>query len=181
MQNFEISVKNLPDLNEIHQNFAKITQFLIKNQLSITTMESCTSGFIASLITDSEGSSAIFKGANITYSNEAKIKQGVSDSVIKDKGVYSVDTALSMADAVLKTYPSDIAIGITGSFGNVDPNNKDSIPGTVFIAFKLSNKIHNQDLENTFTSIITLPTNITRFDSKLCVAKVISDFLSKLF
>ena len=37
-------------------------------------MESCTSGQIASLITDSEGSSAIFKGALITYSNEFKEK-----------------------------------------------------------------------------------------------------------
>ena len=50
--------------------------------MTITTMESATSGQIASLITDTEGSSAILKGAFITYCNEAKIMQGVPAEIL---------------------------------------------------------------------------------------------------
>ena len=61
---------------KVRDKFRFITKTLIEKELTITTMESCTSGFIASLLTDTEGSSAIFRGAFVTYSNEAKIMQG---------------------------------------------------------------------------------------------------------
>ena len=77
----------------IEANYHKLTEILIKKGITVTTMESCTSGLIASLITDSEGASAIFKGGFVTYSNEAKILNGVSESIINDYGVYSPETA----------------------------------------------------------------------------------------
>ena len=46
-------------------------------RILITTMESCTAGQIASLLTDTSGSSAIIEGAFVTYSNDAKITCGV--------------------------------------------------------------------------------------------------------
>ena len=52
-------------------------------RILITTMESCTAGQIASLLTDTSGSSAIIEGAFVTYSNEAKIQIGVSDTILK--------------------------------------------------------------------------------------------------
>ena len=61
--------------SDIRNNYRALTKCLIEKHLSITTMESATSGQIASLITDTEGASAILKGAFITYSNEAKIMQ----------------------------------------------------------------------------------------------------------
>ena len=60
--------------NNIRDNYHKLTKILISRNLTITTMESATSGQIASLITDTEGSSAVLKGAFITYCNEAKIQ-----------------------------------------------------------------------------------------------------------
>ena len=62
---------------DIRNDYRKLTKFLIEKNLTITTMESATSGQIASLITDTEGSSAVLKGAFVTYCNEAKIMQGV--------------------------------------------------------------------------------------------------------
>lgn len=59
--------------NNIRENYRKLTRLLIFKGLTITTMESVTSGQIASLITDTEGSSAVLKGAFVTYCNEAKI------------------------------------------------------------------------------------------------------------
>lgn len=158
-------------LEAIHSDYKTLTNYLVKNKITITTMESCTSGFIASLITDTEGSSAIFTGSCVTYSNKAKILNGVDENIILKYGVYSVETATAMANAALKKYPSNIGIGITGSFGNIDPNNKDSIPGKVYIAIQIDSEL--------FTKILTLPTNISRFDSKLCVAKEIFDMLSE--
>ena len=66
----------------VHQKYNEITKTLIEKNLTITTMESCTAGLISSLLTDTEGSSQILRGAFVTYSNEAKIMQGVPAKVI---------------------------------------------------------------------------------------------------
>ena len=67
---------------DIRNDYRKLTKLLIEKNLTITTMESATSGQIASLITDTEGSSAVLKGAFVTYCNEAKIMQGVPAEVL---------------------------------------------------------------------------------------------------
>ena len=54
------------DETEIRENYRGLTKFLIREHLTITTMESATSGQIASLITDTECSSAVVKGAFVT-------------------------------------------------------------------------------------------------------------------
>ena len=127
--------------NKTRMNYRHLTQLLISRNLTITTMESATSGQIASLITDTEGSSAVLKGAFVTYSNEAKIKQGVPKAVIETYGVYSTETARAMAEACKQAYRADIGIGITGTTGNIDPNNQDSVPGEVYYAVAVSDKI----------------------------------------
>ena len=119
---------------EVRKKYEALTRLLIQKNRTITTMESCTSGQIASLITDTEGSSAIIKGAFVTYSNEAKIMQGVPEEIIQKYGVYSLETAEEMAKACRNTYKADYGVGVTGSFGNVDPNNEDSVPGEVYFA-----------------------------------------------
>ena len=54
----------------IISKYNRLTELLIRSNITVTTMESATSGMIASLITDMEGASAIFKGALAAYSNE---------------------------------------------------------------------------------------------------------------
>lgn len=126
---------------EIRAKFTKLTKLLIKENLTITTMESCTAGLLMSLITDTEGSSAVTKGGFVTYSNEAKILNGVPAETIEKYGVYSKETAKAMAMACRKTYAANIGIGVTGTFGNVDLNNKDSIPGQVFFAIDMDGDV----------------------------------------
>ena len=161
----------IPSLQSVHEKYRVLTQFLVKNNISISAMESCTSGFIASLITDTEGSSAIFKGSFVTYSNEMKIQNGVDASVIERYGVYSTQTAEAMSNASLEKTGAQIGIGITGSFGNVDPVNKDSVPGKVFAAVKINGKIISEEF--------TLPVNISRFESKLCAAEKIFEMINQ--
>ena len=119
-------------LEETQNNFHTLTNLLIKKNLTITTMESCTSGIVASFITDTDNSSLIFKGSSVTYANDAKIAQGVDPHIIEKYGVYSSETSIDMAKVAKKNFNSDIAIGITGSLGIVDSNNSDSKPGEVF-------------------------------------------------
>ena len=126
---------------EIRAKFTKLTKLLIKENLTITTMESCTAGLLMSLITDTEGSSAVTKGGFVTYSNEAKIMNGVPAETIEKYGVYSKETAKAMAMACRKTYNANIGVGVTGTFGNVDPNNKDSVPGQVFFAIDMNGDV----------------------------------------
>ena len=68
---------------KIRDAFCEITKKLIEKDKTVTTMESCTSGLIASLITDTEGASAVLKGAFVTYSNIGKIMQGVPKETIE--------------------------------------------------------------------------------------------------
>ena len=97
----------------VRGKYTELTLWLIRRGLTITTMESCTSGQIASLITDTEGSSAVLKGAFVTYSNEAKIMQGVPAAIIGTYGVYSAETAAAMAEACRAAYRADIGTGVT--------------------------------------------------------------------
>ena len=129
---------------DVRENYKKLTLLLIERGLSITTMESATSGQIASLITDTEGASAIFKGAYITYCNQAKIMHGVPQDVIEKYSVYSRETADAMAKACTESYKADIRIGVTGTTGNVDPANPDaSVPGEVFFSILYKGKLYS--------------------------------------
>ena len=121
-------------VEEVHDLYRRITEALIEKQLTVTTMESCTAGLIASFITDTEGSSAVMRGAFVTYSNEAKIKQGVPAEVIEKFGVYSGETACAMAEACRAAYSADLGVGITGTLGRADPENPDSVSGEVYFA-----------------------------------------------
>lgn len=92
----------------------KIVKTLIKQNKTISFMESCTGGFLASKITNVSGSSEVLKVSLVTYSNEYKIKFGVSKGVIDKYTVYSTDTANEMAKNVAIFANSDFGIGITG-------------------------------------------------------------------
>ena len=158
------------DETSVRRKYRQLTLDLIERGLTITTMESCTSGQIASLITDTEGASAILKAAFVTYSNEAKVRQGVPAEIIDIYGVYSPQCAVAMAEVCRGACEADIGIGITGSFGNVDPNNQDSEPGEVYFA------IATRDGTRPFHC--TVPPQTSRLAYKLYMADVIADQLS---
>ena len=124
-----------------------IVKKLIDTHTTISTMESCTSGLIASMITDTEGASAIFPGGYVTYLNETKILNGVDANVIEKYGVYSRKCANAMAETAQKKLHTDIAIGITGTTGNVDPNNADSVQGQVYFCIRMGKENQTYELE----------------------------------
>ena len=119
-----------------------IIKELIDTHTTVSTMESCTSGMIASTITDTEGASAIFPGGYVTYLNETKILIGVEEEIIRKYGVYSKECADAMAETVQEKMHTDIAIGITGTTGNIDPNNADSVQGVVYYCIRIKDKVN---------------------------------------
>lgn len=165
------NMKNVDDL-EVRNLYRDLTRILIKHHWTITTMESMTGGQIASLITDVEGASAVLKGAFITYSNEAKIQQGVPQRVIEEYGVYSEETARAMALACASSYQADFGIGVTGCAGNVDPLHREGIPGQVYFA------IWNQGI--LYSGAFQTPQFQTRLEHKMYAAGIIAQTIKKI-
>jgi nicotinamide-nucleotide amidase len=146
----------------VRREFEALTKYMISQRITVTTMESCTSGLIASLFTDTEGASAILHGAFVTYSNEAKIRMGVDADLIARYGVYSRETAHNMAQVCRQSYAADIGIGITGTFGNPDPANPDFETGKVFFCLETPTETVQREF--------TIPRQPTRYAYKLYTA-----------
>jgi nicotinamide-nucleotide amidase len=118
-------------------------RLLIERRLTLATMESCTGGLLASLITDVPGSSATFRGGLVSYATALKEEWGVAREVIERHGVISVETARSMAQAVRERLGADIGIGITGVAG---PDTQEGQPvGTVYIAVASAERVSDTD------------------------------------
>ena len=60
--------------------------------------------------------------------------------MISQYGVYSKECAEEMAKTVQKKMKTDIAIGITGTTGNIDLNNADSVQGVAFFCILVHEK-----------------------------------------
>jgi nicotinamide-nucleotide amidase len=100
--------------------------------LTLATMESCTSGLLASTITDVTGAAQYYKGGYVAHSTQMKMGLGVSADVIEQHGVISPEVAGAMAAAARRDLDADYGIGITGVAGNDEVEGKP--PGTIHIA-----------------------------------------------
>ncbi|NQV76192.1 MAG: CinA family nicotinamide mononucleotide deamidase-related protein, partial [Bacteroidetes bacterium] len=75
--------------------------------LSLSTAESCTGGYISHLITQQQGSSKVFVGGAVSYSNQLKMDMlGVSEQTLHDFGAVSEETVVEMALGAKSAYKS---------------------------------------------------------------------------
>ena len=127
----------------------KIIDLLKEKNKTISTMESCTGGGVANAITNIEGASEVLRYSAVTYSNEYKIKMGVSEKVINEFSVYSMETAIEMAKNIAEFAKSNIGVGITGKLNRVDINNPFGEDNVVFISIydKDKNEYYNYKVE----------------------------------
>ena len=101
---------------------------------TISTAESCTGGLIAKTLTDVAGSSAVFAGACVTYTNEIKqILLGVDDAVFERYTEVSEPCARAMAEGVRARLGTSVGVATTGYAGPGGGTNNDPV-GTVYIA-----------------------------------------------
>ncbi|MFC1919734.1 competence/damage-inducible protein A [Chloroflexota bacterium] len=115
-----------------------VGELLIKKQLTVATMESCTGGLLATTLTDVPGSSIYFRGGIVSYSNEIKISSGIDPILIQQHGAINPEVAQAMASVIRKELKSDIGIGITGVAGPSELEGKAA--GTVFIGIDDGNR-----------------------------------------
>ena len=105
-------------------DLTEFVNYLISHKISISTMESCTGGLLASLITDTPGASNILKFSAVTYCNEFKIRMGVNPQTLEKYTVYSKQTAEEMAYNISKFTNSNLGVGITGRLTSNTPEEK---------------------------------------------------------
>lgn len=85
---------------------------------TLATAESCTGGAIARLITDIPGSSKVFVGAIVSYSDDVKHELlNVPEAVLEAHGAVSAETAASMAAGARASLGADVAVSVTGIAG----------------------------------------------------------------
>lgn len=126
-------------------------ELLKSKKLKLATAESCTGGLISKRITDVSGSSEVFEGGVVCYSNRFKENVlGVSPETLKKYGAVSRETAREMAKGVLSLTKADIAVAVTGIAGpSSDDTNKPV--GLVYIAVSDGKSTIVKKLLNNFT------------------------------
>jgi nicotinamide-nucleotide amidase len=109
--------------------------------LTLSTAESCTGGYIAHLITKHAGSSAVYSGGAVTYSNALKMAVlGVQEGTLNQSGAVSEETVKEMALGAVARFKTDYAISVSGVAGP-DGGTPDKPVGTVWIAVADANGV----------------------------------------
>jgi nicotinamide-nucleotide amidase len=90
---------------------------LAKGQ-TLAVAESCTGGLVSELLTAHPGASAVFRGAAVTYANDAKIALlGVPAVLLARFGAVSAEVACAMAEGARLAFNSEVALALTGIAG----------------------------------------------------------------
>ena len=86
--------------------------------LSLATAESCTGGLVAARLTSEPGSSDVFVGGVVAYSDELKKRElGVPPELLRDHGAVSAEAAAAMAAGARERLQADVAVAVTGIAG----------------------------------------------------------------
>ena len=95
-----------------------VVDLLLANELTVSTIESCSGGLLAARLINIPGVSEVFKSGYITYSNKAKRKiAGVKKGTLARYGAVSAQTALEMARGTALLTKADVTVSITGIAG----------------------------------------------------------------
>ncbi len=96
----------------------ELVERLRARRLTCATAESCTGGGVGFAITSVAGSSEVFAGGVISYSNAVKCEMlGVSAATLAEVGAVSGEVAAQMADGVRRRLKTDLAVSLTGIAG----------------------------------------------------------------
>ena len=111
-----------------------VVHLLKERGKTVATAESCTGGLVAQRITDVPGSSAVFLGGAVVYSNAAKTDlAGVPAEMIARVGAVSKEVGQALAEGARQRFGADYGIGITGIAGP-DGGTPEKPVGLVYIA-----------------------------------------------
>lgn len=122
---------------------------------TLVTAESCTGGGIGAALTAVPGSSAVYKGGVISYTNEVKREVlCVPEEWLEKYGAVSPWVAMEMASGVRGLLHADVAVSVTGLAGPGGDNHGHPV-GTVYIAYedRERNGVHHYRFEGDRESV----------------------------
>ena len=101
-----------------NEQASALIKLLKRRGLTVSTAESITGGGLAEAFTSVPGSSAVFQGGLITYSDVSKTKfLGVAKRVLNKHTAVSEEVAIQMAQSARAQFKTDFAISTTGVAG----------------------------------------------------------------
>lgn len=124
-----------------------LVAFLVKNNITLATAESCTGGMIGARVTAVAGASAVYLGGVISYANSVKENLlGVGADTLSARGAVSVETAAEMAAGVRCLTGADIAVSVTGIAGP-DGGSAEKPVGTVCFGIASADGVHAERVQ----------------------------------
>ncbi|SAK84159.1 CinA domain-containing protein [Caballeronia catudaia] len=123
----------------------QVVSFLSSRALKLATAESCTAGFIASLISSVPGSGACLDVGFITYSPSGKAGfLGVQEKTMNRYGLTSEEVAREMSEGALRLEEccADVSVSNTG----VADGNAGSVPAPGTQCFGWSFKLRSGEI-----------------------------------
>lgn len=95
-----------------------VFEALRNRQKRVAFAESCTGGLLSSMLVDLPGSSEVFEGSLISYSDRVKARElGVSEELLRTYGAVSEEVARAMAEGVRTVLHTDYGVSVTGIAG----------------------------------------------------------------
>ena len=104
---------------EDERSIAEIVLDLCRERrLTLATAESCTGGLVAARLTSVAGSSDVFRGSLVAYSDDLKERElGVPRELLESHGAVSAEAAQAMARGARDRLGTDVAVSVTGIAG----------------------------------------------------------------
>ena len=119
-----------------------VEDLLREKGLTLGCAESITGGLMAKRLTDIPGSSQVFRGGVVSYTNEVKAGVlGVPQHLLDQFGAVSPEVARAMADGARRLLGCDIALSATGVAGP-GKDEWDHEVGTAFVAISTAEGAH---------------------------------------
>jgi nicotinamide-nucleotide amidase len=102
--------------------------------MTVATVESCTAGSLAHLLSQVEGAADALHGGFIAYTKENKTAAvGVPRDLLAAHTAVSAEVAQAMADGGLSRCPADFVVAVTGVAGP-EPDEDGNAVGLVYVA-----------------------------------------------
>jgi nicotinamide-nucleotide amidase len=130
----DLAGRAVPGEAQLHAAAQRLLEALDKADMMVATAESCTGGYLSSLLTDIEGLSHAFDRGFVTYSAPSKQQVlGIDPALIERAGTVSEAVARAMVEGSLGRARAQLALAITGFAGSSDPHEREG-PGVTYVA-----------------------------------------------
>ena len=118
-----------------------VNRLLRERGWRLAVAESCTGGLVSQRMTNVPGSSQVFAGGLVAYTEDVKRSTlGVNGETLERHGAVSEEVSREMAAGARRVTGADVAVSVTGVAGP-DGGSEEKPVGTVFIGFAAPDRV----------------------------------------